>query len=111
MSDISQPTCRVPRIRSRLHRCYELAWLGQMQAPEWVLVHGYLDCEGVPIGHAWLLHEGQVFCPTSDRIYSEAEYAAEMKAVILVTYNLKQAAAAVVAHRHYGPWHCVEGLL
>jgi len=82
-----------------------------MQAPEWVLVHGCLGCEGVAIGHAWLLHEGQVFCPTGDRIYSEVEYAAEMKAVILATYNQNQAATAVLAHRHYGPWHNAEGLL
>lgn len=107
----TSPTCRLPRVRSRLHRCYELAWHGVMRAPEWTMIHGYLDCDGVAVGHAWLAHDGQVFCPTSDRLFTQAEYEAEMKPVILATYSQKQAAAEAIAHRHYGPWCCDEGLI
>ena len=31
------PTCRIPRLRKREGRCYELAIRGCLQAPEWKL--------------------------------------------------------------------------
>lgn len=105
------PDCRVPRIRNRRGRCYELAYEGAMRAPQWLLVHGYFDCQGVRLGHAWLLHEGKIFCPTLDRVFDEAAYYAEHQTVPLVTYTLHQAANLVIEHKHYGPWAHEDELL
>lgn len=105
------PDCRVPRIRNRRGRCYELAFKGVIQAPQWQLVHGYFDCQRVRLGHAWLLHQGKIFCPTLDRVFDEAAYYAEHQTVPLVTYTVHQAAKLVIEHKHYGPWEHEGSLL
>jgi hypothetical protein len=76
-----------------------------------VLVHGYFDCQGVKLGHAWLLHEGKIFCPTFDRLFDEAAYYAEHRTTPLVNYALHQAANLVIEHKHYGPWLHEDELL
>lgn len=53
--DDGMPTCRIPRLRKREGRCYELGLRGCLQAPEWKLVHGTCNGHnGTRIGHAWL---------------------------------------------------------
>ena len=82
-----------------------------MRAPQWLLVHGYFDCSGAILGHAWLLHEGKIFCPTMDRLLNEQAYYAEHQTVPLVTYTVQEAARMVIEHKHYGPWVHEDKLL
>jgi len=103
------PDCRVPRIRHRRGRCYELAYKGATQAPEWLLVHGYFDL-GLHLGHAWLLHEGKIFCPTLDRLFDESDYYEKHDAVPLAFYSVRQAAKLLIEHKHYGPWDHADDL-
>lgn len=102
----SHPKCRLPRLRTRERRCYELAYRGAMRAhdrgEEWVIVHG--TWTEYAIGHAWLARGEQVFCPTTDRIYSEADYLASHHAEPRITYTVSEAAGMVRRSRHYGPW-------
>ncbi len=82
-----------------------------MRAQQWLLVHGYFDCEGVKLGHAWLLHEGKIFCPTFDRVFDEQEYYDAHHTVPLKTYTATEAAQQVIEHKHFGPWSCDDDLL
>jgi hypothetical protein len=62
--DDGTPTSRVPRLRKREGRCYELALRGCLKASEWELVHGEcIDKFGNRIGHAWLEFDGESYCP------------------------------------------------
>lgn len=97
------PKCRLPRIKNRAGRCYELACKGLMRAPDWLLVHGRYGHD-VSLGHAWLLREGQIFCPTYDRLFEEQLYYAFANAVPEVTYTHVDAAVNIVRQGHYGPW-------
>jgi hypothetical protein len=101
----AHPDCRLPRIRIRTGRCYELAFRGASRAPRWSVVHGHIVCDGVRIAHAWLLNGGEVFCPTYDRTFGEAEYLAIHGGVPTVTYTLLEANRLLCLHGHYGPWH------
>lgn len=99
------PPCRLPRLRTRNGRCYELAYLGAERArehgEEWLIVHG----RWYGVGHAWLARGGQLFCPTTDRVYSEADYLASHYAEPIITYTFTDAARTVCESGHYGPWH------
>ena len=105
------PECRVPRVRTRRGRCYELALKGMMRSPRWLLVHGYFDCRGAIVGHAWLLCEGKIFCPTMDRLFHEPTYYAKHQTVPIVTYTVREAAKMAIRYKHYGPWIEAEKLL
>lgn len=91
---------RLPRIRKRAHRCYELAGRGQQRDPSWTLVHGTLEsC----IGHAWLEKEGTVY----DRFMPIAQYIEEYAALAERRYSAKEAAEAMLSAKRatWGPWH------
>jgi len=74
-----------------------------MRAPDWLLVHGYYGHE-VRLGHAWLLRNAQIFCPTCDRLFDEQLYYALVDAVPEVTYTYEDALVNIIKQRHYGPW-------
>ena len=74
-----------------------------MLDPRWHLVHGYFG--PLKTGHAWLLRDGEIFCPTLDRLFPEPCYFERHLAVAVVTYTAKQAAGEVIRSGHYGPWH------
>lgn len=101
------PNCRVPRLRGRIGRCYELAYLGAERANEWVIVHG--EVSGPPgigrIGHAWLELDGEVFETTRDELHDALQYCGRYSATVLAKYTYKEAALMVVKEGHYGPWH------
>jgi hypothetical protein len=105
------PVCRIPRLRFRARRCYELAYLGAMRAhehgEEWRIVHGVWSEYG--FGHAWLVKDGTTFCPTSDRAFSEQEYRETHHAEPRIIYTREQAARLASEHGHFGPW--VEGFI
>lgn len=103
--------CRLPRVKDRRGRCYELAYKGVMRAPSWTLVHGCFECDGARLGHAWLLRDGEIFCPTFDRVFDESEYYAKHHTVPLVTYTVMEAVRFAVIHKHYGPWLREDELL
>ena len=104
------PECRVPRLRKRAGRCYELACKGQSQAPSWTLVHGWLDY-GPAIGHAWLEKEGNVFCPTSDAVFTIPAYYALHHARVIAKFSRIQACVCLIKSNHYGPWEDFAELL
>lgn len=105
---VDSPTCRLPRLRIRGGRCFELAYLGATRAhdhgEEWLIVHG----RWYGVGHAWLARGEQVFCPTTDRIYFEADFLASHDAEQVITYTFAEAASLICKHRHYGPWVDLE---
>ena len=105
MNDL--PECRVPRLRKRAGRCYELSFRGILQAHDWVVVHG--TCNGPPgvgtIGHAWLERDGMVFCPSADKSFQLHEFIRTHSAVGIARYSFADACAMVGEFRHYGPWH------
>jgi len=99
-------TCRLPRIRKRIGRCYELAYLGQEVGTEWVLVHG--EAAGPPkigrIGHSWLEFDGWVYCAVLDEAMPRAEFYRKYGAIPQATYGRRAAAALVAQFGHFGPW-------
>lgn len=99
-------TCRLPRVRKRIGRCYELAYRGQAVGTEWALVHG--EVAGPPdigrIGHAWLEFDGWVYCAVLDAAMPRAEFYRKYGATPHVTYGRHAAATLASQFRHYGPW-------
>ena len=99
-------TCRLPLIRKRDGRCYELAYKGQAKASEWILVHGYVNGEFGRIGHAWLECENQIYDAVKDEEYSVEIYTKKFNAVAVLRYDRKSAAINAVESGHSGPWDC-----
>lgn len=97
-------TCRLPLIRKRVGRCYELAYKGQAKASEWILVHGYVNGELGRIDHAWLECENQIYDAVKDEVYSVEIYTKKFNAVAVLRYDPKSAALNVVESGHSGPW-------
>jgi hypothetical protein len=104
---------RIPKLRIRESRCYELAYLGQEKAPEWNLVHGIVN--GPPsvingkaiysrIGHAWLEFGGLIYDGTTDDVNYKDEFTDLVKAVSKFQYTRSQAAHNVATTGHFGPW-------
>lgn len=101
------PTCRVPRLRNRIGRCYELSYLGAERANEWVIVHG--EVSGPPgigrIGHAWLELDGQVYETTKDELHDVAQYYGHYAVTVIAKYTATEAEHMVAVTSHFGPWH------
>ena len=93
---------RLPRIRKRHGRCFELAALGQQQDPTWTLVHGRIHGW---IGHAWLVRADEVYDTVLDKFMSVEQYTAQERAVPERTYSLKEAARMICDSGYWGPWH------
>lgn len=104
--DDGMPTCRIPRLRNREGRCYELGLRGCLQAPEWELVHG--ECNGrngTRIGHAWLEFDGEAYCPVLDECLPIAVFKLRLGAVLHARYTADEALFMKMRHRHMGPWN------
>lgn len=100
------PACRIPRLRRRDGRCFELAFRGCLRAQEWTLVHG--ECNGPPgvgsIIHAWLEFDGHAYCPTNDLLLPVEEYERVFGAVARYRYSFQEASRKLAEYRRYGPW-------
>lgn len=108
--DVIGLKCRIPRLRKRLGRCYELSYEGLCRDPDWTLVHGAL--KGAPelggwVSHAWLLKESDqmIFDPAQDRLFAKYEYQLRHKPKVYAEYNLFEAMCFVAHFKHSGPWH------
>lgn len=104
--DDGMPTSRIPRLRNREGRCYELGLRGCLQAPEWELVHG--ECNGrngTRIGHAWLEFDGEAYCPVLDECLPIAVFKLRLGAVVHARYAADEALFMKMRHRHMGPWN------
>jgi hypothetical protein len=103
------------RVRKRDGRCYELAWTALDLEPggeHFRLVHGkvYNATLDVRMDHAWVvLPDGRVYDPVFNKYFPWRLYAKWYAAVAEVTYTRREAMAAIVATRHYGPWHDPPG--
>lgn len=108
--DVLTLKCRVPRLRKRLGRCYELSYEGVIRDSEWTLVHGAL--KGPPelggwVAHAWLLRESDkmVFDPAQDKLLPKFEYQLRHKPRVYAEYSLFEAMTFACHFGHPGPWH------
>ena len=102
--DDGTPTCRIPRLRKRESRCYELALRGCLQAPEWELVHG--ECNGhggTRIGHAWLEFDGEAYCPVLDVCLPFPVFERRLGAVAHMRYSADEVLFLQVRYQHSGP--------
>ena len=99
------PTCRIPRLRKREGRCYELAIRGCLQAPEWKLVHG--ECHGhngIRIGTAWLEFDNVAYCPVLDVCLPVVVFERRLGAVVHARYTADEVLFLQVRFGHAGPW-------
>jgi hypothetical protein len=81
------------RARKRAHRCYEMAVKGQIQAPDWTIVHGTVLVLGSPVGHGWLERDSEVYDPVDDKFFEQQRYYSERGAVARGRYSPKQSSA------------------
>jgi hypothetical protein len=104
--DAPDLTCRIPRLRKRDGRCYELAWNGCMQGEEWKLIHGEVNGPiGIArMGHAWLEFDGWAYDPVLDKVMRANVYAYIHKAMVHKKYSKVQAANKAIETGHHGPW-------
>ena len=98
------------RARKRDKRCYELALRGihQPGAAGFLLVHGTVRGPGDSrVGHAWLLDPvgGRIYDPVLDQWFGEAGHTKFVAAFAERRYTPQQAAEAMLAANHTGPWH------
>lgn len=108
--DVLALRCRVPKLKKRLGRCYELSYLGVLADDDWTLVHGALkgpESLGGWVSHAWLLRESDqmVFDPAQDILLPKFEYQLKHRQRVDAEYSKFQAMAFAVHFGHYGPWH------
>ena len=97
---------RLPRIRKRTHRCYELCGLGMLNdgVEGWTLAHGGLlmpiaSGEMLEIAHAWLVApDGTIYDAVVDAIQTGDSYRPDR------TYTQMQAAMLMSSTGHFGPW-------
>jgi hypothetical protein len=93
------------RYRDRPWRCYELAYLTQLDNPEWQLVHGITrGPQGSTIGHAWLEFDGMVYDAVVDVEMAARDFAEQYEACSTAIYSIEEAAQAAIKSGHYGPW-------
>jgi hypothetical protein len=99
------PFPSLQRHRRRGGRCYELAFSGILNDGTWSLVHGQVSGpNGVPMGHAWLERDGQVYDPVLNRQLPLLEYRDRYGAVCEAQYSQREAAERMLEARHSGPW-------
>lgn len=105
--DKKELSCRLPRIRKRYTRCYELAFRGWLQShgqgDSWELVHGWWGELGC--GHAWLEKGEMVYCPVLDAVFTKDEYRSSHRAIEFRRFVDNEAAKISSAAGHYGPWN------
>jgi hypothetical protein len=73
-----------------------------------LLVHGIVRGPGISrVGHAWLLDPvgGRIYDPVLDQWFDEADYMQFVAAFAERRYTTQQAAGAMLATNHSGPWH------
>lgn len=101
---------RLPRIRKRTDRSYELAAKGQQRDPSWTLVHGTLK-RGIE--HAWLEKDGSVYDPVADFFMASDQYVAALQAVAERRYSALEATEEMSSRKvkTWGPWHTTKGAL
>lgn len=84
--------------------CFELAALGQRQAPLWTLVHGQIAPGGYH-HHAWLeLGARGAYDPVLDWFFTIAEYGERFKPLMVRRYTYDEALHHMRASGTYGPW-------
>jgi len=103
-------SCRIPRLRRRLGRCYELSYLGLLADAEWTLVHGSLrgpESQGGWVGHAWLHRKSDqmIFDPAQDLLLSRFDFQLKHRQKTHCEYSRMQAMLFATHFGHYGPWH------
>ncbi|MBI4950815.1 MAG: hypothetical protein HY908_02170 [Myxococcales bacterium] len=105
----ARPGPDVPRVRSRVRagRCFELAGRSLSGAPvgtEWELVHGTWGL--AHHRHAWLEHaaSGRVYDVVLDLVFGREDSARDTGARALRRFTQVEAARALVAAKHWGPW-------
>src|SRR5690242_19499188 len=91
------PSPRVPGIKKRAKRCYELSYLGLQRAPQWTLVHG---CLMEDVSHAWLELGDLIYDGVFDQFFHKAQYPGQPNR----WYTLRRAQLQMITHGHYGPW-------
>jgi hypothetical protein len=95
-----RPLWSLSRVRKRQGRCYELAMTAAVRQTKLRVVHGRILIHGHRLGHAWvLLPDGRAYDPVKDRFLAGQEITVER------IYTAKEAAKALLAAGHYGPWH------
>jgi hypothetical protein len=109
---------RKRRAKADVGRCYEEAYrLAQELGAD--LVHGFPRLTGGPFvgrlfGHAWTELNGRVMVilDNSPAIVSRESYYAmgQIDEALCLRYSTEEARAAVVEHKHFGPWVIPEGL-
>lgn len=104
MKKNAEITCRIPRLRTREGRCFELAAQGCWQAKEWILIHGRCNGERGRIDHAWLQCGDMVYCAVLDQRMSSADFSRVYGAVGVVCYTSKSSALMASESGNYGPW-------
>ena len=100
------------KARKRSGRCYELCFRGQMQARDWVLVHGtVLDRHitighehAARIGHAWLERDGIIYDAVHDQFLDWRAYEAAWSAVAARRFSLEEADREALRWGVYGPF-------
>lgn len=99
---------RIPRLRKRSGRCYELALRGlQLDNDQpWLLVHGEVDMgpSGPRMGHAWLRLGEWVYDPVLDDMFTVNCYSDWLNAVVFVELLPEDAAECVIKYKNWGPW-------
>lgn len=106
MNQVPELTCRLPRVRKRIARCYELSYEGCQLGREWTLVHG--EVNGRPhigrIGHAWLELDGWVYDVVGDEVMLGEAYILKFGAQSSQKYTFREAITELLKYGHYGPW-------
>jgi hypothetical protein len=94
------------RARKRAHRCYELCLRGQLQSPQWVIVHGAIlvTSQRISVGHAWLELHDIVYDPVKDWFFYSDYYYGSCGAIAHARFSASEAAKMVKQTGIYGPW-------
>jgi hypothetical protein len=92
------------RVRKRLKRCYELAWIAMDEEPgaeKFTLCHG-IGPRPLRVPHAWIeTGDGRVYDPTTNAYTPIEDYTG----VAEHRYTQREALRVGCANRHFGPWH------
>ena len=98
-------SCRLADVGDRTGRCFELAYLGLVQADEWELCHGTIRGPGgLAVPHAWLAQVGWVYEAVADIAVPVPEFMKQRGAVGLARYPKHGALRFFSRHKHFGPW-------
>ncbi|ABM39952.1 hypothetical protein [Polaromonas naphthalenivorans] len=106
LGDAPQLTCRLPRLRNRTGRCYELAYRGCCQGNKWTVIHGEtIGPHGIGrMGHAWLENNGWVYDPVLDRTMHSDVYVLLVGVLVFKRFTVWEMHNEAAKCGHYGPW-------